>query len=370
MNKILLLALILFSIVSCGRNVPIIFEDPLDGRALDGWIVAPESFVEHKKYGTVYQLKCDSIILDTIAPWVGDESWKNYRIEFEVLIAEERGFIGLDYHMQNKKHYGCNFHFAAWPDTIHLQSMAMWGNKKGSWKLWPVSQEKMPLPKNEWIKFRIDTGKDITNIFYNDKCIYTIYDIPFSSGGIRFGASYYASAYFRNLRITQLNANDIKPELEDIWKEVSQLNIINNWQITELKSETYAKSGISNLDITKEKWTDVSTDRRGILNLSSIYPNYHNNTILARTNINSDEKRTTKCFVTYTDRFNLYCNGKEIFKGPDRNWFNPEREKYGNSRLIPDQFEIEISLNKGENEIIVRSEAMEEFGWGFWMRTE
>jgi hypothetical protein len=172
------------------------------------------------------------------------------------------------------------------------------------------------------------------------------------------------------LKITQLNEKDISPELEDIWQEVRQLNIIKNWQITELKTETYAKSGISNLEIKKEKWINASTDRRGILNLSSIYPNYQKNTILARTNINSNEKKIIKCFVTYTDRFNLYCNGKEIFKGPDRNWYNPEREKYGNGRLIPDQFKIDLPLNKGSNEIIVRSEVMENFGWGFWMRTE
>ena len=141
--------------------------------------------------------------------------------------------------------------------------------------------------------------------------------------------------------------------------------------MTELKPEKYAQSGLSeDLHLKKEKWFNVNTDRRGVVNLSAKYPNYSKNTILARTNINSNDQKTIKSFLTYTDRFRLWCNGEEIFKGPDRNWFNPNREQYGNSRLIPDQFEVDLPLKIGNNEIIIRSEVMEDYGWGFWMRIE
>ncbi len=60
----------------------------------------------------------------------------------------------------------------------------------------------------------------------------------------------------------------------------------------------------------------------------------------------------------------------EVFKGEPRGWFDPGRSPedwFG--RLIPDQFEVELSLPEGENEILVRLEVNEPlFGSGFWIR--
>ena len=80
----------------------ILFKDPLDGTVIEDWIVAPDSFIVHPNYGRIYNLKCNNVRLNKDAPWVGNESWENYRIEIEILIAEKKGFIGLDYHMQNQ----------------------------------------------------------------------------------------------------------------------------------------------------------------------------------------------------------------------------------------------------------------------------
>ncbi len=65
--------------------------------------------------------------------------------------------------------------------------------------------------------------------------------------------------------------------------------------------------------------------------------------------------------------FTLYCNGQEVFKGPDRHWFSPDRAKYGNSRLIQGHSEIRLPLKTGQNKLVVRTEALEQFGWGFRM---
>jgi hypothetical protein len=195
--------------------------------------------------------------------------------------------------------------------------------------------------------------------------------MPFTCGGFRFWASYKGSAYFRNLVITQLDAGDIKPQLDDPWQTALKLDVIRNWQVTELKPDTYAHSGLDEtLNLGDETYRAVKTDARGVLNLSEIYPDYSKHAILAKTTISSDTVKTIKAFVTYTDRFTLYCNNQQVFRGPDRNWYNDNRQQYGNSRLIPDQFEVDLPLLKGNNTIIVRSEVMEEFGWGFWMRTE
>ncbi len=217
----------------------------------------------------------------------------------------------------------------------------------------------------------MEVSNFFTNIYVNDTCIYTIYDIPFSSGGIRFWASWYGSAYYKNLKVTKLKPKDIVPILHDNWEKVRELNLVEQWLITNLKPDSFAMEQLPDSSLLEgENWTLAKTDDRGVLNLGAIYPGYTHNTILAKTIIDMAQAKDLKCFFSYTDRFKLYCNNEEIFHGPDRNWWNPDREKYGNSRLIPDQFEVVLPLQAGKNEIIVRSEVMEDFGWGFWMRLD
>jgi hypothetical protein len=105
------------------------------------------------------------------------------------------------------------------------------------------------------------------------------------------------------------------------------------------------------------------------VNLSAAFPdNNIKNAVFAETIIRAEAAGVRKAYVTYTDRFQLWCNGQPIFEGRPRGWFDPDREKLGNARLVPDQFEIELPLKAGENTIRVRSEVTEPFGWGFWIR--
>ncbi len=367
-----IIGLLMVFILSChAQENPILFQDPLDDTVVDGWTIPPDHFVDHPAYGKLYKLVCHGDRLDRPTPQVGDESWTTYRIEIEVLVEDKQGFVGLGYHVQNQDDHSCDVHFATWRETTTMQAMGMWGNKKGSFKLYLPSQREIPVTHGQWMRLRVDVGTDIANVYHEDVCVYTVYHLPYTCGGFRFWASYNGSAYFRNLVITQLDTGDIEPQLDDPWQHVLKLNVIRDWQITELKPATDARSGLDEaLNLADETFKDVKTDDRGVVNLSAIYPNYSQHSVLAQTTIPSETDKTIRAFVTYTDRFTLYCNDQLVFQGPDRNWYNDNRQQYGNSRLIPDQFEVELSLHKGNNTLMVRSEVMEEFGWGFWMRTE
>lgn len=74
--------------------------------------------------------------------------------------------------------------------------------------------------------------------------------------------------------------------------------------------------------------------------------------------------------------FSLCINpqkGKVLFQDPLNGefvagWNDPEANH--DCRLKPDHFEIELPLQAGENEILLRSQVTENWGWGFWMRIE
>ena len=106
-----------------------------------------------------------------------------------------------------------------------------------------------------------------------------------------------------------------------------------------------------------------------MIDLTRLYaPRNESGTAFARTTLHAAAAGPRTLRLTYTDALTLWCNGERVFVGPQRQWFHPDRAKYGDSRLIPDQFEVTVPLRAGANELAVRTEITERFGWGFWMR--
>lgn len=345
----------------------VLFQDAMDGRSQGGWKVAPDVFVQKPQNVTAFQLKAKSE-----APWVGDHTWTNYRVEVEILRTGGQ-FVGLSFHVQDDGVSGCNVHFSATDEDLQerLQAAGMWGHSNVSWKLWPFSQRQGKFIKGQWIKLRLDIGETVANVYVNDdpNAVSTVFDLPFSSGGIRFW-EYRGSACFRNLRVTSLAAGDVKPQLEDVWGQASSQTIVRHWKITPPRSPQFvnAANGLEAINSTEVEWLDVKADRRGVVNLTPLFPGDNSKgVVFAKTKIQSDEDTVQACWVTYTDRLILWCNGKKVFEGPPKGWFDPGRDESG-GRLIPDQFEVRLPLTQGENDILLRSEVTEPFGWAFWMR--
>lgn len=355
----------------------VLFQDALDGKEQSGWRVAPENFVKHPQYGTVYYEKESN--LSTPQPWVGDQTWQNYRVEVEILPAGGElngpGHVGIDFHVQNDGSSCCNIHFDSSVGEKKYIEAAYVSGKSFGWKLLRWSRRKSNVLKGAWIKLRLDIGDSFVNVYVNDDItpVETFHNLPLYSGGIRLFAGHWGGAcYFRNLCVTSLSNEQIKPILESPWENFSKLNVIRKWKVTLPQPPEFGRDGIpEEIHSAKIKWLDVETDSRGVLNLTALFPeNNTKNAIFAKTIIKSNEKSVRKCWVTYTDRFTMWCNGVEVFKGPPRGWNDPDRAKYGWCRLIPDQFEVKLSLKPGENVILIRSEVTEIWGWGFWMRTE
>lgn len=352
----------------------VLFEDSLNGETVSGWIVPPTNFVDHPLYGKVYQIETEKFLENP--PWVGKATWQNYSVEIEILPTGGH-WVGLDCHVQDDGLSGFNIQFFTFDSTreITLEACSFeGGNKEGAvaWKLWPVSQKSPLVKKDQWIKFRIDVGESIVNAFINDytEPVFTAYDMPYSSGGIRLFSFFKGKAYLRNLRITSLAGDDVKPILEDVWEDVRNSNIIRKWEITPPQSSEFGLDNIpEEIYSTEMKWITAETDVRGVMNVGALFPKQNNKgTIFARKIINSDKEQVLTAWVTYTDRCTMWCNGKQVFKGPKRGWDDPESNH--DCRLKPDQFKIELPLKVGENVVLLRSEVTENWGWGFWMRLE
>lgn len=378
-----ILVVIFVTSLSCDnkKGSKVLFQDALNGKAVSGWKVPPKSFVNHPIYGKVYQIKSTSNddgqeYFAKDQPWIGDKTWKNYQVEIEILPTGGH-WVGLDCHVQDDGESGFNICFFTFDTTkfVTMEAMSFEGgyaNGAAAWKLWPVSQGKVLVQKDQWIKFRIDVGETIVNAYLNDdtKPVFTVYDMPYSCGGVRLFSLSNGKAYLRNFQVTLLSKGDVKPVLADEWKDVRGLNIIRNWEVTPPRSSEFGLENIpEEIYSPKMKWIKAETDDRGVVNLGALFPEQNRKgTIFAKTIVNSEKDEVRKAWATYTDRCTIWCNGKNVFKGPGRGWNDPESNH--DCRLKPDNFEIELPLKKGENVILLRSEVIENWGWGFWMRLE
>ena len=366
----------------CGDNSQtgkVMFQDALNGEFVSGWRVAPENFVDLPEYGKVYMLESKKRGEDEFfaqnAPWVGDESWKNYRIEIEVYPTGGH-WVGMDFHVQDDGESGFDICFFTF-DSTRTYVLEAWDFRGGydgawAWKLWPLSQKSPLVESGKWLKLRVDVGETVANVYINDfsEPVFTVYDIPFAKGGIRFFSLSEGKAYLRNFKVTSLSEGEVKPILEDEWKNVRNSNIVRNWKVTAPRKSDFGLNNLpEEINSSEIKWIDTETDERGVVNVGALFPdNNIKGTVFAKTNIESDEEKISKAWVTYTDRCTIWCNGRQIFKGPKRGWNDPESNR--DCRIKPDHFELLLPLKKGNNIILLRSEVVENWGWGFHMRLE
>jgi hypothetical protein len=353
----------------------VLFEDRCDGTG-DPWPIAPISFIDDPEHGKVLHLKEGDPNAGLWLGWAGDDTWRNYRLEMEVLpVGDGGGFLGFDFHAQGDQSGCCNVHFFASPeeDERYFEGCARYDDANTSWKLGPLSQRKAPVRSGEWMKLRLDAGETVANLYVDGtpEPVFTIYDLPFSSGGIRLWR-YYASACFRNLRVTALK--DVEPILDDVWGSVLGSGVVRDWSVSRMLPQGFGSDDPAAAARTGDMgWREVSGDRRGVVNLIRVAPGEYcrQGVVFARAVVRSDAEVARAARLTYTDQLSMWCNGTAVFEGERRGWNDPGRsEEDGWGRLMPDQFGAELPLTRGENELLVRLEVNEPlFGSGFWVRT-
>jgi hypothetical protein len=351
----------------------VLFEDRFDGSPDPGWRVRPVSLVEDPSHGRALFLKEGDPNAGPWLGWAGDDTWRNYRVEVEVL-PQGRGFVGLDFHVRDDESGCCNLHFPASPEGGErlFEGCGRWSDANTSWKLGPLSQRTAPTRPGEWIALKLDAGETAANVFVDSdpEPVFTIYDLPFDRGGIRLWR-YRAAAFFRNLRVTALGA--VEPLLEDVWEGVAGPEVIRTWQISRmLPTGSGADDAAAFARGSEMSWRNANTDRRGVVNVIAIDPSEYceSGVVLARATVRSPVVTSRRIRLTYTDQLSMWLNGRSVFRGERRGWNDPGRsEADGWGRLMPDQFEAELPLSAGENELLLRLEVNEPlFGSGFWAR--
>jgi hypothetical protein len=374
---------VLLLIGNCGLlfadSSNVLIEDPLDGSIVPAWRIIPGNYIRLAEHGMVYHLQPKQSGSSSPLPWVGDQSWEKYRIEIEFIIknGENSGFIGLQFHVQEDSVRSNNIGFfcgGELPSERWMETSAHYSESNLSWKLWPFSQKSFDLLANTWTKLRIDVGETIANVYVNNDTlpVYTTYALPYATGGVRFW-SYGGSAYLKNFKITDLSEETVKPKLSDVWLTTPKRGLLEKWNVTPLLLPEISIDSLPPQITTDQiEWQRIRAEQRGLINLSAIFPdNNLHRIVFARTYVSVSEEGPASALFSYTDRANVWCNGKLVYRGSARGWYDKEGRgvEDGFGRLLPQLFEFDIPLDEGENVIIIGLEIKEpQFGSGFHLR--
>jgi hypothetical protein len=355
--------------LTASRADRVLAADPLDGSGTAAWRRAPSTFVEAPSGGRAFRCVRGATIDPATLPWIGDASWSAYRVEVDVL--PEKNWAGIDFHVQEDGREGCEVTVIHVPENqIVFEIAGIWDGAYG-WKLWPVGQRRIPHEDRRWVHVRLDVGATSANLYIDgsQEPAASFHDLPFAHGGVRL-ATYAGSALFRNLRIVEIAERDARARLEDPWAAVRKGHVLAEWAVTPPREKDYSADRLPPEVLSDTgPWTRAVADARGVINLSALFRGRNTAGVtFAKTTLTATKAGPRQVKLTYTDSYSLWCNGEKVFTGPPRQWFHPEREKHGNSRLIPDQYEVTLPLRAGANQVVVRSEVTEPFGWAFWMR--
>lgn len=343
--------------------------DPLDGTGQAAWRRAPSTFVDAPGGGRAFRCVRGATVDPAALPWIGDETWSVYRVDVEVLL--EKNWAGIDFHVRDDGGAASSVTVLQVPGDQLVAEAASLRGLAFSWKTQPVGQRTAPHAAGDWVRLRLDVGRSVANLYIGDtrKAAATFHDLTGGRGGVRL-MTYAGSALFRNLRITELSERAVRPLLPDPWAAARTGRVLTDWQVTPAREKRHSASGLPpEVSDGSGPWTVPPADRRGVISLTDAFGDRNTGGVtFARAVLVAPKAGQYRLKVTYTDDFSLWCNGQRVFTGPPRQWFHPEREKHGRSRLIPDQYEVVVSLKAGPNTLVARSEATEPFGWAFWMR--
>ena len=290
---------------------------------------------------------------------------KNGLVEFDVAVAEERGFAGLVFRVQddsNYEHFYIRPHQSGNPDANQYTPVY---NGVSAWQLYygPAFAAPVEYRFNEWMHVKIIyAGKSAEVYIDSDKPVLRINNLRRDdlSGAIGLNSANFSSAHFANFKYTKLaNAYALPARMDEI---TANDGTVARWQVSDA-FDGNTLSGVSRLSASHTEgrtWTPLEAEESGVTNLAQVQGLAQGkNTVFARAVLSAGELATKKLSFGYSDAASVYLNGTLIYSGD--NLYQSRDYRYLGTIGLFDT--VVLPLKAGDNELWIA--VSESFGgWG------
>lgn len=313
-----------------------------------------------------------------------NQKFSNGTIEFDVELG--RGFPGISFHMSDNKKNGDHFYLRYFGTTSSEARTALqYTATIDGISIWDLTDEYQAgatfnVPGWNHVKLVV-SGKQM-KAYVNDMgrpaLIVPGLESGMADGDISFSGGEVTIA---NLVIRP----DAVENLSQVKGYISTYNdprYLRNWQVTGAKDFPYGKEIISTLAFVGEtplkselpdsttKWTTITAEDRGIVNLTRLFGRVENNgrrLAWLKTTIQSDREQERTLHLGFSDEIWLFVNGQWLYS--DKNHFGTPGQKFPRGRCTIENTTVRLPLRRGKNEILIGL-ANYFYGWGIIARLD
>lgn len=296
-----------------------------------------------------------------------DTDIRNGLVEFDVAVTRERGFAGLLFRWQDEGNYE-NFyirpHQSGNPDANQYQPAF---NGSAAWQLYHGEGYGAPVQYkfNEWMHVRVLYAEGQALVYIDsDKPVLHVTGLKrdIESGAIGVSSANFSPVHFANFRYTQLANQYALPHVHA--DDTPAAGTITEWQVSdEFDGATLTGSELDRAMQRERSWTPLPAETTGITNLAEVSSIAAGDTVFARHVIRAGRAGSKLLTFGYSDRANVYLNGKLLYGG-DNTYLTRDYRYLGTIGLFDN---VVLPLKKGDNELwIAVAEAFG--GWGIMGR--
>lgn len=287
------------------------------------------------------------------AVFLRDEvSYQSFRLQAEVAIPGEVGFIGFVFGAKDSTNYELVY---LAPVEIQYDPVM---NGSMTWQIYngPSYQKPLPNTTGTWQKFTVEVQAEGARVYLWDSTDPLLIISNLQHGGKigKVGVWNFLPSYIRNLSIEEI---DPVPML----KRTTDFN--------KLKSETFITEWLVSNPFFKDKpeeqnWTKAFVEENGTLNINRLHRAEPGAVVEVKSMIMLPEEQETLLSLGFSDSIRLWINDKEVYQG-DWYWSPPTDD----GRIRPDFASVPVNWKKGVNAIRAEISQRESFGWGLTVRT-
>ncbi|MEK3758440.1 hypothetical protein MKZ07_08350 [Paenibacillus sp. FSL P4-0338] len=275
-----------------------------------------------------------------------DITFPCYRLQAEVAIPGEIGFVGLLFGAKD----ACNYELV-YLAPIEIQYDPVM-NGSMTWQIHngPKYQKPLPNTTGKWVNFAVEVQPEGARVYMGEDSAPQLV-IPNLQHGVpagRIGFWGFAPCYIRNLVFEEIQPAPI-PRRETDLKQLSADTFVTEWMVSAT---------------TGDDWNKAVVEENGILNFNRRFTAKQGSVVRARSTFHLAEEAESYITLSFSDQVRLWVNEEEVYQGT---WcWNPP---VSDGRIYSDYARVPVQWKAGMNTI--RAEVMntEQFGWGLCVRT-
>jgi len=292
-----------------------------------------------------------------------DDTFVNGIIEFDIAVSDTQGFAGVRFRDDgagNSEEFYIRSHLSEMPDASQYTPVF---NGISGWQIYagPRYNGPMEIIHDRWMHLKVVVSGGRAEVYLDsDEPVFVIPELvrEVRAGHIALTAST-APARFANVQVHKLDDPPLHGGGADA--EPVAATVVDTWSV----SPPFAESLIEGRDELSAGdlpggWLRLDTGTRGIANLARLAGvDGDVNTVVAAVTIDADEARTIPARFGFSDRVNVYLNGRRLFSAND-GWRTRDYRYLGTIGLHDT---VHLPLRRGRNDLWFA--VSESFGgWG------